>query len=526
MSEVISFARSGEPIVSLDGIYLHSRYNPRLEADRYVDSLHIEERKETLIVLEPGLGYLCASLNKKKPIARILVAHCSLFYKFEGRHSIKYQAADEWFPDGILSFEKFLEQNILDAEAEFVKIVEWKPAIGAYGKDVYLLASIAASFLKRASANARTIAQFGTKWFRNALFNASRISTELRIKVGTCPIAVVASGPSLEANVEKLRSSKKRNSVFIVAVSSSVQALLSGGIRPDLIVATDGGGWALFHLQDAIREQIPLAITFSAALPSSSYASPILTIRDYSQWQEIVGEVADLASFRSPQRGTVAATAIDLALSLTAGKVYLVGFDLGVRLGRTHARPNALDRFQEDTATRVSPSFSAAYERYLVARNGQSLRIYADWMSDHLSALASRIVILGSASNVFDSFSHSQSIEPDSGRKLVQLEYVRRPSANSQSSEQNLLTTLRSRIETEIAFFVQNERERIVLFKEGSATGELFNLFYPSEFSHAVTKYRTREVPLQFVLNLDEKLHIALTSFSLGARKHGSAFTL
>lgn len=514
MTEHISYARSGEPIVSLEETCLHSRYDPRAEALRYISSLSIDDRKSVFLFLEPGLGYACAALRSLKPECRILVAHCSLFYKADSNGERIFKTEHEWFPDGAVTFEKFLESHILDQESEFVKIIDWKPSIKAYGSSVLALASIAASFLKRASANARTVAKFGAKWFRNAVFMASRISTELTPIHGDAPIAVAASGPGLEESLGALKTAQEKKSVFIIAVSSAVSALSAAGVRPDLVAATDGGGWALFHLQDAIREQLPLALSFSAAIPAAAFGAPILPVRDLSRWQELVSSAARISAFPAPQRGTVAATAIDLALHLSSGPVYLAGFDLGVRGGRTHAKPNALDRFHEDNANRVKPSFSSAFERFIATKNGQSLNIYADWMVDHLRSFSQRIIVLGPASIRFNTFHASTQIDPIPGSVLPAVNAAPCSVRDALVRKRWIIESLEERIRAEVHAFSENEHERNTALFEGSALGELVQLSYPDDFSDAARTYRNAAVPLQLVRDFDEKIQRVLTEIS------------
>ena len=203
MPEQISYARSGEPIFSIDGTYLHSRYDPRTEAERYIESLPLGDHHRVFVVIEPGFGYLCAAIKKKIPRARVLAAHCTAFFKSVDLPGCGADA--EWFPGDAIAFNAFLELNIHDCEATFVKVIDWKPSIRLFGDMALSLISDAAVFLKRSSANARTVARFGPKWVRNAFRFASRVNSELRIRTGSSPIAVTASGPSLEGCIPTLR---------------------------------------------------------------------------------------------------------------------------------------------------------------------------------------------------------------------------------------------------------------------------------------------------------------------------------
>lgn len=508
MTERISYARSGDPIVSVDGAFLHSRYDPRAEADRYVEALALGENADVFLLIEPGLGYLASAIRKKRPSAKILAARCSAFYA-GSRGPLDCSADGEWFPDGECAFETFLEKNISDHEAPSVKVVEWKASIGAYGPAALELVSAASVFLKRAAANARTVAQFGRKWFRNAVNLASNATSALAASRGSGPVAVVAAGPSLEDCIPELLGAKERGGLFVVCVASAIPALLAGGLRPDIGVATDGGGWAAFHLHEAERSGLALAAAFTATLPSDLYSTPLLTIRDASLWQTLVAEAAGLPSFVAPQRGTVAATAVDLSLALTSGQVYLAGFDLGVNLGRTHARPNALDRFHEDDADRLSPSASASYSRFIATRDGGSLRIYADWMSAHFRFDARRIRILRSASASLDSFVRTDRIPDDAAGERPMLEQ-RICGSDSSARRAAIIGSLRSAAEKDLSRFKNGETDPSLLLDERSLAGELLSLISPQEIASAAAGLRTEGLPPRFLIESEARIHTAL----------------
>jgi hypothetical protein len=101
--------------------------------------------------------------------------------------------------------------------------------------------------------------------------------------------------------------------------------------------------------------------------------------------------------------GTVAATALDLALAATRGPVVLAGQDLcAIDIG-THARPNAFDALLWAGDGRLSPRYGLAYARARAGeassrvvdgvriRLSRSLDTYAGWMSHRCSAAGRRV---------------------------------------------------------------------------------------------------------------------------------------
>jgi len=194
-----------------------------------------------------------------------------------------------------------------------------------------------------------------------------------------------------------------------MAVSSSVPALKAGNLFPDLVISTDGGNWANFHLYDLFRagsggrcgNAFPLAAALSAALPSQCSRFPILPISDGSLWQTLVLKELGLPFMILPQRGTVSASAVDLAFALTKGDVYVAGIDLASRDIRSHSRPYSLDRFLEEKEGRLNPVYSQSYSRSAMLKAGGSFDIYASWFEKQLASYPKRLHPLGKNNPVF-----------------------------------------------------------------------------------------------------------------------------
>jgi hypothetical protein len=121
-----------------------------------------------------------------------------------------------------------------------------------------------------------------------------------------------------------------------------------------------------------------------------------------------------------PQRGTVTASALDLALNCTKGGVFFAGMDLSNEDLKTHARPYALDRFREEGATRLDPSYSRAFVRAGQISASGSHRVYAEWFGGQLAAYPGRIRSLGKNNPVFDVLPPGQEVG-DAARRAFRL---------------------------------------------------------------------------------------------------------
>jgi hypothetical protein len=197
---------------------------------------------------------------------------------------------------------------------------------------------------------------------------------------------------------------KKQAPLLVLAVSSAVPALKARGIVPDMIISTDGGGWARLHLNECFRgkpEPWCYAAALTAALPSQCASSPVLAISDGSVWQNLVLMELDIPFIALPQRGTVSASALDLALALSKGRILFPGVDLSYRDIRTHARPYSFDRLWEEAACRFKPFYSQAFSRARDIDKGGSHAVYAAWFKKQLASYPRRLFSLGANNQVF-----------------------------------------------------------------------------------------------------------------------------
>jgi len=379
---------------------LHSRYNPRLEAERYIDSLPLNENARFLILIEPGHGYMAPPLKKKVPGAKIIALHAEKHE--EARHG---DIDTEWFPETGISIQDYLEREIPDSEAAEIQLLEWRPALAVYGQAYLNLVEETVNFIKRVDANARTVKTFGPRWFRNFFKNLGIVSRIFLPAPLSCSLLVTGAGPGLETALPVIR--KERGRLFLLAASSSAAALKAGNLIPDMVIGTDGSPWAKYHLYELFRDSgsfaSPLALASTAALPSQAKESPVLLISDGSLWQALILSGLEIPFIVLPQRGTVSATALDLAFALTEGEVFLAGMDLGNRDIRSHARPYSFDSFIEEKAGRFAPVYSQTYRRSSLLKAGGSYGIYTSWFEKQLAAYPKRLHSLGGNNPVFDS---------------------------------------------------------------------------------------------------------------------------
>ena len=403
MNEKIVPANNGYT-VQVGTTTLHSRYDPVSEAQKYISSLNLKPYVY-FILIEPGLGYLAGALKNLFPSSKIISLHCSLFFQKQG--SLICNEELSWDSSNALSLEYFLEELLGYTEASDIKLIEWKPSINIYGQACLDLAARTVECIRRISAGQKTVQNFGRRWLRNALHNlefnrCDPCAERFEIHPGTSPVLVCAAGPSLEDSFKEITQWKQSSSPpLIIAVSSSAFALMHQGIIPDIIITSDGGSWALFHLIECYRQHTGLIFTqqklkpflaaaLTSALPSQLKEWPVFFLWDGSLWQKLLLEAANMTDKTTipafPQRGTVSICALDLAFYASSGPVYVSGMDFLHKDILTHARPYAFEALMECSADRRRPRYSQAFEREETISRCGSLSIYKTWLDSHGNA--------------------------------------------------------------------------------------------------------------------------------------------
>jgi len=306
--------------------------------------------------------------------------------------------------------QDFLEREVPETDAANIKIIEWRPSMNYYKQAYVSLFSFVVDFIKRTDAGKRTTAAFGRKWVGNFFRNLGNVRKTILYKTMDMPVIITGSGPCLEKAMPAVQ--KKQEECLIIAASSSVMALSHYGVRADIVMSTDGGNWALRHIYPFFRKQdnvennvendASFAVNLCAALPSQCAGRPMLIMNDGSFWQNVILHELSIPSVIIAQKGTVSACAVELALALTSGKIYLAGLDLAVKDMRSHVRPYAFDHLLYDRASRFTPVYSQSFIRSNQIQEGGSLDIYAAWFKKQLASWPKRIFSLGGGNEVFE----------------------------------------------------------------------------------------------------------------------------
>ena len=386
-------ATDGTATVTVNGIAVHSRYNPTREAERLVAAQLGRSAPDTVILFEPGLGYLAAAARRTAADAQILAITFAPSIAARAMPLLAESGAEIW-PHGGLSLDRFLENRIDDLQLASMAVVDPSVAKRCFPETHREVSKVLRCLLARQKASVATTLGFGRRWIRNAVGNVLRIERVAPLQRLQRPVVIAASGPSLEEVLPDLARLRPRFALW--ALPSALRALGAAGLEADLVVATDPGYYATAHL---FRQHVPrVAMPLSAAyLPGPSHVPVSLFAEGHGFEGKLIAALGlDLPVI--PPAGTVAATAIKLAEQSGAPAILVAGLDLCYRDLHGHARPSLSAVLLEERARRTQPYPTELFThaiahaptrvsvRGTVIRRGPSLDAYASWFDRAVSS--------------------------------------------------------------------------------------------------------------------------------------------
>lgn len=418
-------AKNGSDCAKLNGIFLHSQYNPQTEAERFAQNAAVEFVPKTVIVIEGALGYCAEPLRKRFPNAKIgTIRLCQNFSATNNLWDFVLGAEQtntdskpttarggDQQPLGVKSGvpqplsvtgARISEQlyNLLGEEGIYKTLfLEWQPSARALPERANAAWKEIKAAIEKAKAVLGTREYFGKKWLKNKVNFFSNVSRAAVLEKIEKPVIICASGPSLKAALPLIKNVQQN--AFVCALSSATSVLLHNGITPDLCLSTDGGYWAKKHL-DILEKQkgiegvfqpqtttvksepfdIPLALSTegecAAAMLQNATIVPLCY--DDDALSKKLFAALEMPYMTARRNGTVSGTALEFFLANTDCDIFFAGLDLAPGITFAHTQPNALE------LNAAQKDFRLATKATRIARAAlpsPSLDLYAAWFANY-----------------------------------------------------------------------------------------------------------------------------------------------
>lgn len=339
-------------------LWLHSRYDPRLEAERRLAGY---EPQPCPLFCGAGLGYAPLEAHRRwnDRLVRLVILEADrrifrlALEALDWRPLLTDPRVHVFAGDALETIAEAFQHLIGDFLVYGLTVIDHAPSRRLHGPVYARYCALLRAQTQRTTAEVTFTIRDGAGMQENTLRNlpsAARAVPLPRLRgcLGGRPAVVVGAGPSLTRNLAALHHAGDR--ALIVAVDTALPLLLAEGVRPHLAVAIDPLERNQRHFErlEPFRDQvaaIPLLFDqelYHGILPR--YPGPLIFAPlDKCETCRWTNRLLDAAPIM-PKGSNVGQTAINAALALGASPLILAGFDLAFdrESGLTHARGTAL----------------------------------------------------------------------------------------------------------------------------------------------------------------------------------------
>lgn len=339
----------------VNGYFLHSKYNPISEAERFVEKHFIPNK--TIILFGNGIGYIAEILKKKITENNRLI----IIEPLENSNEIQVENNVITLETRDIHFIKEYFTKELDMYEEVCCVCS--PNYDKVFPQLYLeILRLIKNSIHSQKIMKNTINQFAELWQKNYIENLKNVCQDsslihLKSKYNV-PVVVTSGGPSLSKQLEKLKEIQE--DVVIIAAGSAVNSLLQQQIEPDYVMSIDGGEPNYWHFQNLYLTKTKIIYSLfnhPKIRPSFTEKGYYFLSADGDSLQKHFKRVVGVAPTIVPGGGSVANYALPIAMFITDGPITFIGQDLAYTNNQSHAANNRFYRPIDDEFKKKRDAF-------------------------------------------------------------------------------------------------------------------------------------------------------------------------
>lgn len=350
----ITKARSGLDtiIVSSNGkeMPLHSRINPKRDSELFAGRFD-PDRFDALIVLGVGLGYHLIPLsNYLDSYSQIILIDIlsGLDTAIAGNRLASFLLKSERI-SFILGKSAGEVDELLSAMIDLDRIrgisVLEHPASMRIFDDYYTeIKNSIEKLIHRLAGNKATKKAFGALYLRNIVKNAALLDhfrpvQDLYGHLNDFPALIVASGPCLEKDIQRIRRFQDR--FFIISADSSLPVLHKSGILPDFVISIDPQPYVYEHFLGLAPGSATALFSLSSHPAAVKKFGGYIFLNSHPLCQFAERVYGDSIGSVDSATGSVAGDAMDFCLKCGFAPIGLVGLDFSFSDYKTYSRGTA-----------------------------------------------------------------------------------------------------------------------------------------------------------------------------------------
>lgn len=365
--------------------YLHSRYDPITEAERFAASQLrslVEEKPDRIVLYGTGCGHHVTALLKQTEAAGISVevweTNVEAFLQIEQTGTGAFaELLDNTRLTLVVSDDlQIFSERVKDWQGSRIHVIVHEPSLRAMPMELESLKGV----LRDYQIKHNSVIIHSELLHDNFIRNNRKVWPSVSAFQGllhSIPAILISAGPSLAKTLPLLPSAAKH--CLLGSVGTSASLLFRHGIRPDFVVMTDPQQGMLRQLDGWETAEIPLF--FLSTLYSEvveQYQGPKFIL-----FQEGFIPAENMASLRGEPLvqtgGSVSTTLFSLARILGMRPLCLVGQDLAYSDNQSHAEGTPLHQSWEQQAKgeRV-----LAFDRKGTVVSPHNLLLYKKWFEE------------------------------------------------------------------------------------------------------------------------------------------------
>ncbi len=380
-------AKNGDKIVVYNSetgqVYLNSRYNPVMEASKYMEEVKDMREKSILTIFGLSNGDFLRS---------------ALEYTTEEVYIIVYEPSVDIFMNVIreIDLSDILDESrvclVVEGINEQLYEVVLNRVVQRYNKTTnrhIILPKYAEAFNKafeefhrktneaydRLNMLNNTVVDFGEKVCENDFLNLAYLEgcrsgfDMVGLFPENIPAIVVSAGPSLAKNKHLLKEAKGK--ALIIAVDTALPHMMDMDVKPDMVITVDPNK-PVSHFRDEGIRDIPLVIDVDSNNDILEYVKPeniIVGSANVLLWLEMFTQVGSTIDGLEIG-GSVATAAIANLIHWGLRRIILIGQDLAYTGGITHVGKEK-DEFD----------FSTGHYTYVKGIEGDDLVVRKDYLT-------------------------------------------------------------------------------------------------------------------------------------------------
>lgn len=316
--------------VAVNNILLHSMYHPLKEAFNFAKYRSNDvNNKNHIVIYGVGLGYhvleLLKTINEKSTVDLFDIDDEMV------EVAMQYGVLKEILNDSRIRFFHGYNEEIMSKLSLSIKssdaFIVFKPAIRVLTQEYINFKEAMDRFeigvieLERHGNIAQENFTLNSKIQYNTI---EKFYENYNVKDKT--VVIVAAGPSLSLNIQKLK--KIREKVLVFAVGSALRPLMNAGIKPDMITIIDPQEIVYNQIQGYENLDIPLCFLSTASnLTVTKYEGPkFMFYNSKTENENVIIETGK----------SVATAALSIAIKGQANTIIFVGQDLAYLNNKAH----------------------------------------------------------------------------------------------------------------------------------------------------------------------------------------------